>query len=84
MLFLNQAVVALALGELVNSLTPWRATAQQILLDLVQPRLTTSPPTATRPVPCAAPTASAGQGRSASTGAGHSTKVLTNGGNQGG
>ncbi|WP_322762699.1 HesA/MoeB/ThiF family protein [Frankia sp. Cr2] len=39
-LFLNQAVVALALGELVNSLTPWRATAQQILLDLVQPRLT--------------------------------------------
>ncbi|WP_322780138.1 ThiF family adenylyltransferase [Frankia sp. Cas4] len=39
-LFLNQAVVALALGELVNSLTPWRTTTQQILLDLVQPRLT--------------------------------------------
>ncbi len=40
MLFLNQAVVALTLGELVNSLIPWRPTAEQILLDLVHPRLT--------------------------------------------
>ncbi|WP_250291385.1 ThiF family adenylyltransferase [Frankia sp. CiP1_Cm_nod1] len=39
-LFLNQAVVALALGELVNSLTSWKGAAEQILLDLVRPRLT--------------------------------------------
>jgi len=36
-LFLNQAVTAQALAELLNLLSPWRGTADQILVDLTAP-----------------------------------------------
>ncbi len=40
-LFLNQAVVAFALGEVLNWVSPWRPPAAHILVDLVRPAVVT-------------------------------------------
>ncbi|WP_261555519.1 HesA/MoeB/ThiF family protein [Frankia tisae] len=57
-LFLNQAVVALALAELVNEISPWRAPATHLLLDLARHRLSTLEATSDPRCPVCGPAAS--------------------------